>query len=352
MSRDPSRLEVYCLDVGQGDCTVIVPPHGEGDPILFDCADAYVAERFFANHKMRRLEAVVVSHLDVDHIRGVLPFLRQYFAGGGRVGSLVLGIDRAPSRCGEAAASLIEAALDWENSLASEGFCLLPPSRTRSPTTLASGRDWRVDLVLPFYGSALQAQYDGDEPNLASAALRIERRNASILVGGDVPLASWERLETAWLAANTFRVPHHGGALELERGEKWKSYDELYRAVDAKRAVVSVGTHNKYQHPLPVHIEAIRRGGKCRVLCTQMTAQCHPELESVRDDALAVASAVEYPYRHRADPGHPSRRPPGEVPCAGTVLVSIDNAGTVFVQPKPKIHDGLIDQLGSPLCLA
>lgn len=51
MGRDPSPLlRVFFLDVGQGDCTFIVPPDGEGAPILFDCADAYVAERFVANH--------------------------------------------------------------------------------------------------------------------------------------------------------------------------------------------------------------------------------------------------------------------------------------------------------------
>ncbi|MFO0605017.1 MAG: hypothetical protein U0324_17690 [Polyangiales bacterium] len=69
MSRDPTRLEIYRHDVGQGDCTVVIPPDGEGAPILFDCADLYVAERFCDNHGITRLAAVVVSHLDVDHIR-------------------------------------------------------------------------------------------------------------------------------------------------------------------------------------------------------------------------------------------------------------------------------------------
>jgi beta-lactamase superfamily II metal-dependent hydrolase len=62
------------LDVGQGDCTIVVLPAAHGEEpsaIVFDCADAYVAERFVANHAIKRLRAVVASHLDIDHIRGV-----------------------------------------------------------------------------------------------------------------------------------------------------------------------------------------------------------------------------------------------------------------------------------------
>jgi hypothetical protein len=43
-------LRVFFLDVGQGDCTFVVPPVAESAPILFDCADSYVAERFVAAH--------------------------------------------------------------------------------------------------------------------------------------------------------------------------------------------------------------------------------------------------------------------------------------------------------------
>lgn len=349
MTRDPTRLEVYCLDVGQGDCTVVVPPAGEGDAILFDCADPYVAERFFSNHGVTRIEAVVVSHLDVDHIRGVLPFLRQHFAQGGEVGALVLGLDRPEAL--QQGTELIDAALAWARNPPHGGFQLLPPYRTEGPTRLAAGPGWSVDLVLPHYDTALGAQHHGNANNLASAVLRIERAGAAVLIGGDAELGSWERLDGGLRQAKVIRAPHHGGDI-LQHGAEWTDYAHLYDAVQADRAVISVGTHNDHRHPLPAHLNAMRRGAQCRVLCTQMTTQCHRRPLKVRDDALTLASGIEYPYRHRAEPGHPSRRPNDEVPCAGTVLISIDGNGTVYTSPRPTPHGEFLDMLDGPMCRA
>ncbi len=348
MTADPDRLEIYCLDVGQGDCTILVPPEGEGDPILFDCADAYVAERFFANHGMKRLEAVIVSHLDIDHVRGVLPFLRQHFEHGGEVGQLVIGLERSDP--GTAATDLLDAALEWDRNPPHKGFRLLAPFRfSGASATISKGKGWRVDLVLPFYGGALGAQHDGDDPNMASAVLRIERKGAVVLVGGDAPLGSWERLEEELRAAHTIRIPHHGGEIR-EGGEAWADFSDLYDAVRAEKAIISVGTNNTYGHPLKDHIQAARRGTQCRILCTQMTTRCHKKPVKVRADALRAASGIEYPYRHHAQPGAPSPRPDTEVPCAGTVLVSINATGTVYIQPRPKAHESVIELLDHPMC--
>lgn len=351
MSADPTRLEVYCLDVGQGDCTVILPPAGEGAPILFDCADPYVAERFFANHGMTRLGAVVVSHLDIDHIRGVLPFLKSHFAAKREVGLLHLAIDRDRAKIGAAATELIDAALQWDRDKPHPGFSLCPPFRSSAPETIASGPDWKVELVLPFYGTALQAQADGDEPNLASAVLRVERAGTAILIGADAPLGSWERLDAAVRRAVAIRTPHHGGDIDEGR-DAFTEPAHLYNAVGAEVAVVSVGTTNTYKHPHGGHLAAMRRGGACRVCCTQMTPRCEADPTKVRADALAVASTLEWPYRHRAVPGYPSPQRAKEVPCAGTVLLSLNAAGKLTVSPSQKAHGELIDFLATPLCRA
>ncbi|MCA9543969.1 MAG: MBL fold metallo-hydrolase [Myxococcales bacterium] len=342
--------------MGQGDCTVIVPPAGQGAPILFDCADAYVAERFMADHGIDRLAAVVASHLDQDHVGGLLPFLRGFFDRGGKVGRLVMFADRALARGkNKPLRALAAHALRWERTPPHPGFVLKHNFRDgEGPMRLleASDGQWSVDLILPFVGDVSRSLIEGgQQPNLCSAVLRVERAGTAVLIGGDAPLASWERLEPNQLSAHTIRAPHHGGKL-TGYGETWQTYEDLYDSVGAQVAAVSVGTHNgNYGHPKPDHILAARRGGACRVLCTQLTPRCHADPEALRDEALLYAGGVEYPYRHRAQPGHRKARPENQVPCAGNIAVWLTADGAVHVEPvSGGDHDRLLAQIDAPLC--
>jgi hypothetical protein len=350
MPTDPSTLQVYMLDVGQGDCTFIVPPKGEGHPILFDCADAYTAERFVSNHEITHLSAVVVSHLDHDHICGLLPFLRSFFENGGRVDRFLVGLDRIPHRGdGAALRALIEQALEWERQRRDEGFVLEHPGRTGP--SLASGEGWKVDLVLPFWSTVVAELLEGgDEPNRCSAVLRIERQGTAILVGGDAPLVSWERLEPDLRPARVIRIPHHGGEIR-EGGAEWTRFEDLYGSVQASVACVSVGSRNSHGHPFPDHLVAARRGGDCRVLCTQLTPRCHDHPEALRAVALESAGMVEWPYRHRAQAGHPHGRPSQEVPCAGSLVAWLTREGQLGFEPRDGgLHDQFLQRVATPLC--
>ena len=349
----PENLRIFFLDVGQGDCTFIVPPSGESGPILFDCADAYVAERFVANHSIANLAAVVASHLDIDHVRGLLPFLRTHFDAGRRVERLVMFPDRVPKPERHATLrALVAAALAWERAPPHAGFVLKASHRDGDgPVVLASGEGWSVELVLPWVGTSAEAIVErGNDPNACSAVLRVWRGGTAVLVGGDAPLSSWVRLESNRRAAGVIRVPHHGGEIR-DGGADWKQFADLYDAVEAGVAVVSVGTNNGHGHPLPDHVISARRGGHCRLLCTQLTPRCHPTPTDHRNEALRYAGEVEYPYRHRAQLGAPRHRPSAEVPCAGSMVVTLTEQGDVSVLPtEGEDHTRLLGRLPHRLC--
>lgn len=264
--------------------------------------------------------------------------------------------DRVPKRGhNEALRELVRKALAWERKPPHDGFALKAPHRDQEgPLVIASGGGWSVDLVLPFVGAVAESLLEGgDQPNGCSAVLRVTREGTSILIGGDAPLGSWERLEEGRRAAHVIRVPHHGGEIR-EGGKEWTRFEHLYDAVGAELAAISVGTNNGHEHPLPVHAAAAHRGHACRLLCTQLTPRCHDEPRALRDEALAQAGGVEWPYRHRVVPGHrsKSRRPAEEVPCAGTISVSIDARGALMVLPDDRdSHAALIAQVDHPLCV-
>jgi len=352
MPAEPSSLKVHFLDVGQGDCTFVVPPEGEGDPILFDCADLYTAERFVANHGIENLQAVVASHLDIDHVRGMLPFLKHHFATGRRVERLVLGLDRVPQKGQDKnLQALVDAALNWEKEPPHEGFSLEPPFRTKTPLVLAERPGWSVELVLPWYGTVTgEFAAGGQDPNHCSAVLRVQRGETAILVGGDAPLGSWERLEAHLRYAGAIRIPHHGGEIR-EQGEEWTEFEHLYDAVGAEVAAVSVGTNNGDGHPLEQHAAAARRQGTCRLLCTQLTPRCHADPVELREISLEHAAIVEWPYRHRAESGHPARRPPSEVPCAGSMVAWLRPDGELEIEPRQSgAHSQFLLRVARPMC--
>ena len=354
MPVDGEALRIFFLDVGQGDCTFVVPPSDESDPILFDCRDDYVAERFVADHRIENLRAVVASHFDLDHVRGMLPFLKTHFEEGRRLDKLVMFPDRVP-RPGRNAnlRALMKQAIEWERSPPHDGFVLKASHRDGDgPLALASGTGWSVELVLPWVGAVSQNLLEGgQDPNANSAVLRVSRGGTSFLIGGDAPLGSWERLEEPQLRAAGIRVPHHGGDI-LEGGRDWATFGDLYKAVGAELAVVSVGTNNGYSHPDLDHIAAARRVSMCRLLCTQLTPRCHPDPLELRDEAINYAAGVEWPYRHRAVHGHPRSRPVREVPCAGSVVVWIQADGSWNVEPaQGDDHDRLLAQVECAACL-
>ena len=356
MPADTDRLGIYFLDVGQGDCTIIVPPAGHGDPILFDCADQFVARCFLSSHRIERLTAVVASHLDIDHVRGMLPFLLEHFEQGREVGRLFIGLDRIPPPDGNRTLrDLIAHARDWERNPPHANFSVEPPLRTGAgPVVLAEHPgDWRIELVLPFYGTTLGDLLEGGEdPNHLSAVLRVTRGDTAVLIGGDAPLGSWERLPAPQRRAQVIRTPHHGGEIR-HHGRQWTEFSDLYDAVQAETAVISAASHFQHGHPKLEHIRAAQRGGACRLLCTQITPRCHLDPTEHRTLALQLANAIEPPYRHEGIPGHSARPRPKESPCAGTVVVSIGQDGVMEVLPDTSggHTSQLLPRFDAPACL-
>lgn len=351
----PSRpnVAVYALDVGQGDCTFVVSGDPHDGVVMFDCNDPYVAERFVVDHTIITLHALVVSHLDRDHIRGVLPFMKWFLSDQQRtIQHVYIGLDRNRESIGRTAAELIDALLAWRAPL---GLTLHSPQREDSPKQVWNAAGWCAELVLPRYEDLLEDEMTGeDEPNRCSVVLRITCAGRAVLLGGDAPLVSWENLEAGLLSACAVRAPHHGG--EIRDGSP--SWDErtFYDSTDAEAVILSVGTNNAHGHPVEGHLTGIAAPDQRRLLCTQLTPRCHDDVAGIRTEMLRTASTVTYaPYRHRYSGGTRVARPQNEVPCAGSIVVELFDDGHVHTEPPlGHWHDRLIDRmhLTSPRCRA
>lgn len=345
---DPRTIGVYLLDVGQGDATIVLPPTGEGSPVVFDCRDDVVVEKLLTQWKATEIGALVISHLDWDHIAGARQLLEnKRFP----VRTVFLNVDRdvtGKHRKAAEARALLEAA---KRGQASQRWNLSPTLRDHR--SVANGSGWSIDLLAPPFGLKIDEELEGKryDPNCLSGVLRVRFGTHSVLVGADAPLKTWAEMPAADLPANVFRVPHHGG--RVEDGGRPTGWDEarLYKAVSPKTAIVSVGTQNRHDHPIEECIEPVTRG-RCRLMCTQVTDRCQPGVKANAAphlaDALNNAALVEPEWRHSVDRRRGRRR--FEVPCAGTIVVTLYPDQPPRVVPIATAHDDTIDLWGKPLC--
>lgn len=345
-------IDVLFLDVGQGDASVVFLP--DGTAIAFDCRDDHVLLRTLDSRGITRLRALVISHLDWDHIGGIADVL----TGGITVDHIYVHADRrldprAPGADG--AKKLVAQIRDGEDA---GSWRVEAP--TASDRAIAEGDGWAIHLVAPRHADTdLGQALDGVEltPNRHSVVLRIQLGDQVVLIGGDAPLASWAKVHNP--RAHVFRTPHHGGSIDDGGIPDGWSAEKLYQVVEPEVAVVSVGTNNGHEHPKPDWIRPLIGGSACRLMCTQVTERCHPGIKSgsakeTRQrllDLLGTRPFVEPLWRHYEDAQRlAGRRQDTEVPCAGTVVVHLRPGQPAMVFPRIADQRPVIDTWTSPLC--
>jgi beta-lactamase superfamily II metal-dependent hydrolase len=361
------KIGIYMLDVGQGDSTLVLLPDHRA--VIFDCADDFVLRRVLDDWQIRRIEAFVLSHLDQDHIAGAMSFLQGFE---GEIGHVYLSPDRDVTDehdDAKRAKALLDhvRAQSHDEGTRKRRWELHP--NYRSYRAIVEGPGWKIILLAPPYSADVQRARERtwQDPNRYSSILRVEVGSHAMLLGGDAPLLSWSELRAEELPAQAFRVPHHGGAIDDGGVPPGWNVARLYREVGAETALISVGTNNDHGHPSTSWIDPVS-GGRCRLLCTQVTGRCHGPLETITTGGRVVRDAKQISrlrvhvitqhhqwtvpqYRHLTDKHREIRSGQLEVPCAGTALVTLPLEGKIDVRPAPGGgHDDVVSGWEHPLC--
>lgn len=231
-------LELVVLDVGQGAAVLITGP--EGGRILVDGGGSPgstypVGERrvipVLRRLGVRHLDMVILTHPDADHGEGLAAVLDTF-----PVDRLILG--------GE----------DCDHPLAR--WLARRASRRGIPTEgWTAGRRviWRgsrIEVLGPLPGG-------GCASNDRSVILRIRGPGGAILLPGDLEAPGEAALLASGgdLRARILLLPHHGS-----RGS---STPDFLDAVGADLVLVQSGRGNRFGHPHPEPLEAVRARGAC-----------------------------------------------------------------------------------------
>jgi competence protein ComEC len=231
-NRGDGRLHVTFLDVGQGDAALIRFPRGStllvdagGLPGPgFDVGDRVVAP-VLRQAGVRRLDAMVLTHGDPDHIGGAASVLREF-----RPRQVWEGIEVPPFQPLRALRRDADAVhARWVH--------------------VAAGDRALIDGVDTIVWHPAAAEWERQKVrNDDSIVIELRWRDASVLLTGDIGSAVERALMAIPRAAlRVVKVPHHGSLTS--------STPAFVAALAPRVAVVSAGRANHFGHPVPEVLE-------------------------------------------------------------------------------------------------
>lgn len=234
--RPDGLLHVHVLDVGQGDALLIVTPTGRR--MLIDGGPSPSAVLAELGRRLppwdRRLDVVVLTHPDADHIGGLAAVLARY-----RVGWVV---DSAvPHHTAEVAEFEARAAAEVAGGA----------RRVTATTGLEIMLDGAANVGAVALWPPDEAVAPGGSVNDRSIILRVTYGRTSFLFTGDIEEPVETRLlgQGAPLATDVLKVAHHGSDTS--------STPAFVAAVHPALALISVGVGNRFGHPTAGAIERL-----------------------------------------------------------------------------------------------
>ncbi len=237
------------LDVGQGDCIWIRSAGGEhflvdGGSSSESKVGAYTIIPYLKYMGVSRLDAVFLTHLDKDHISGVMEIL---VGGSGDTGNIAedkmeVGISRI---------CISESVIEDD---AYDELIILCEDRKIPVYRLKAGD--RIEACgLEFEVLHPQGDYEADSRNAYSLVMKMETQDhVTALLTGDVE-ADGERMTaqnlctiSGFAGIDIYKAAHHGS--------RYSNLKELISLTNPQLAVISCAEDNSYGHP---HAETIEK---------------------------------------------------------------------------------------------
>jgi len=231
---EKGKLSVVFLTVGNADCIFVQSPSGK--TMLIDAGEAGafgVIADFLQRAGVTKIDVLVATHPHNDHIGSMRRVVENY-----EIGAIYMPKVTHNTSTYE---KLLTAIQD-------KGMKIKPAKGGRDVTIPFDG-DVTVRILAP-----LRDEYA--DLNDYSVVLRLDFRNASFLLTGDIEAVSEGDLVSEYpelLRADVLKVPHHGSSSS--------STAEFLAAVKPDYAVISCEKDSDYGHPAPEVLETLEDVG-------------------------------------------------------------------------------------------
>jgi len=240
-------LQVHFLDVGQGDSTLIRFPDGRS--MLIDGGGQFgnfnvgqgVVEPYLRSIQVSKIDFLVASHSDSDHISGLFPLMKRM-----EVGRFIdNGVLDLKSKSSEL------------QKLAKAAGVPYTPAWSERNIRFPSGVQIEVIHPTPEFlqdGRKNNKNRKGRQNN-SSVVIRLKWNQLSLLFTGDIEHQAESYLVGSYdsLKADVLKVPHHGS--------RTSSTIPFLESVSPKYALISCGFRNWHGHPHPTIVKNYRDRG-------------------------------------------------------------------------------------------
>lgn len=238
--RQRNYLSVTCLDIGQGDAIVIQIPGGKN--IMVDGGSSSKKNMaagqllpYLKNQGISVVDAILLSHTDIDHISGVqeLMDLKEKHLTTLRIKYLLLPDWKTPEPV-------------YDELEAKAKRCGISVLKLQQGQKLQFG-DATMEILSPEPGA------EGTDPNEEGLVMELCYGKFRGLFTGDIGEETEKKLLPRLDDVDFLKVGHHGS--------RYSSCQEFLDRIRPEAAVISCSESNTYGHPSPETIKRLEQNG-------------------------------------------------------------------------------------------
>jgi len=237
------RLQIYALDVGQGDSSLIITP--EGKSVLIDAGPPQAGDEVVAalrKRDIRSLDLAVATHPHADHIGGMRPVIENF-----EVKNFLDSLDSDQTYASKEYERMLTAITEKRIKfiVAKKGMKFDLDSGVKLEVLNPQGKDQRIKKV----------RSGGSVENANSIVLLLSYGNFSMLFTGDAETETEDLMMRSadTLHAQVLKVGHHGS--------RYATSARFLDAVAPEAAIISSGAENRYGHPAEQTLDRLRKAG-------------------------------------------------------------------------------------------
>lgn len=240
----PSDLKIYFIDVGQGDSTLIVTPNkktilidgGGSESKNFDVGNDVLIP-YLLDRKIYKLDYILISHFDTDHVGGILTVLNEL-----KVGNVIISKQYKDS----------ENFAEFKKIVNENNIKVIVVNKGER---LRIEKDINIEILWPNNEELLKE----NSLNNNSIVCKLNYKSFSMLFTGDIEEIAEKQILKEYenslelLDSTILKVGHHGS--------KTSSTQYFIEAVKPDIALIGVGENNKFDHPNGNVLERLKRYG-------------------------------------------------------------------------------------------